>query len=153
MARKVFFSFHYDRDAWRVSQVRNSWVTKPDHEASRFLDKAEWEAIERQGKQAIQNWIDSQLKGTSVTVILIGAQTSGREWVKYEIKKSNTDGKGMVGIYIHNLKDSAGKTDTKGTNPFTQFGYTKYRAYDWVNDDGYNNLPKWIEAAAKDAGR
>ena len=24
MARKVFFSFHYERDAWRVAQVRNS---------------------------------------------------------------------------------------------------------------------------------
>ena len=26
MARKVFFSFHYERDAWRVAQVRNSNV-------------------------------------------------------------------------------------------------------------------------------
>jgi hypothetical protein len=28
MARRVFFSFHYERDAQRASVVRNSWVTK-----------------------------------------------------------------------------------------------------------------------------
>ena len=26
MARKVFFSFHYERDVRRIVQVRNSWV-------------------------------------------------------------------------------------------------------------------------------
>jgi len=35
MARKVFFSFHYERDIWRASIVRNSWVTKPDREAAK----------------------------------------------------------------------------------------------------------------------
>jgi hypothetical protein len=28
-----------------------------------------------------------------------------------------------------------------------------FPSYDWVNDDGYNNLGGWIEKAAKDAGR
>lgn len=163
MARNVFFSFHYQRDNWRVSQVRNSWVTKPDHEASKFLDRAEWEKVKNQGKQAIQNWIDSQLKGTSVTVVLIGKETAGREWVDYEIKKSHSDKKGMLGIYIHQLKNIEKQTDTKGTNPFARFQITKdgntinlstlYKTYDWVDDDGYNNLPNWIEKAALEAGR
>lgn len=39
MARRVFFSFHYDRDIVRVSQVRNSWVTR-DREAAGFWDAA-----------------------------------------------------------------------------------------------------------------
>jgi antiphage defense system Thoeris ThsB-like protein len=163
MARKVFFSFHYDRDNWRVSQVRNSWVTKPDHEASRFLDKAEWQAIERQGRQAIQNWIDSQLKGTSVTVVLIGQETAGREWVGYEVKKSHEDGKGMLGVFIHNLKNKDGHTDTRGQNPFDRYYFDQggsrkylssiYNSYDWANDNGYKNLPNWVESAARVASR
>jgi hypothetical protein len=32
--------------------------------------------------------IDNALKGTSVTAVLIGAQTASRRWVKYEIDKS-----------------------------------------------------------------
>jgi hypothetical protein len=163
MARRVFFSFHYDRDNWRVSQVRNSWVTRPDHEASPFLDKAQWQAIERQGKRAIQDWIDRQMRGTSVAVVLIGQETSGREWVQYEIKKSHEDGKGMLGIYIHNLKDRNGRTDLKGANPSGSFYMEQtgiktylsslYKTYDWVNDGGYKNMSDWIEGAARAAGR
>src|ERR1017187_8146827 len=85
MARRAFFSFHYERDAWRAGQVRNSWVTK-DRESAGFWDAAAWEEVKKKGNPAIEKWIDDQLKGTSVTVVLIGAQTSTREYVGYEIK-------------------------------------------------------------------
>lgn len=47
MARKVFFSFHYERDVWRAAQVRNSWVTKPDRETAGFWDSASWEEVKK----------------------------------------------------------------------------------------------------------
>jgi hypothetical protein len=47
MARKVFFSFHYSRDVWRVAKVRNSNVIS-NYEKNPFYDKAEWEQIKRQ---------------------------------------------------------------------------------------------------------
>ena len=163
MTRKVFFSFHYRRDYWRVIQVRNPWVTSPGQDASPYLDRAEWEKIHGQGKAKIQEWIDSQLADTSVTVVLIGKETAGREWVEYEISKSHNDGKGMIGIYIHQLKNKDGQTDTKGANPFARFEFTRngsttslstlYPTYDWIDDDGYNNLPAWVEKAALAAGR
>ena len=89
MVRRVFFSFHYERDAWRASQVRNSWVTKPDREAAGFWDAAEWEKVKKQGDAAIKRWIDKGLEGTSVTVVLIGTETCSRKWVRYEIQKSH----------------------------------------------------------------
>jgi len=163
MARRIFFSFHYERDVWRANQVRNSWVTKPDREAAGFIDSAEFEKLRKQGDEAVKRWINSQLEGTSVTVVLIGAETSEREWVKYEIKKSYERGNGMLGIYIHKLKDQNGKIDYKGENPFETFYVEKngqkiylseiYPTYDWVDDYGYNNLGDWIEKAAKQAGR
>src|SRR4051794_20688027 len=120
MARRVFFSFHYERDAWRAGQVRNSWVTK-DREEAGVWDAASWEEVKRKGTPAIEKWIDDQLRGTSVTVVLIGAQTSAREYVGYEIKQSHAKGNGMLGIYIHNMRDSSGQTDTKGNNPFDKW--------------------------------
>lgn len=54
----------------------------------------------------------------SCLVVLIGATTSGRKWIKYEIEKAYELNKGIVGIHIHNLKDSQGKQTTKGSNPF-----------------------------------
>jgi len=163
MARRVFFSFHYERDIWRASQIRNSWVTKPDRESAGFWDAASWEEVKKKGEDAIKRWIDNQLNGTSVTVVLIGAETSERKYVGYEIQKSYQIGNGMLGIYIHNMKDQYGRTDYKGKNPFDNWYITRngqkiylssfYKTYDWVYDRGYENLGDWIEKAAKDAGR
>ncbi len=165
MVRRVFFSFHFTRDNWRANQVRNCWVTKPNSASAGYIDKAEFEKLKKSGKAAIQNWIDEQLKGTSVTAVLIGAETYSREWVNYEIKQSYSKSKrnGLLGIYIHKLKNSEGKTDTKGLNPFDKWFITQngqkvyfselYSTYDWVSDNGYENFGKWVEKAATDAGR
>lgn len=160
MARKVFFSFHYDRDVRRIVQIRNSWVVRLKGEAQPFYDKAEWESVKRRG---IEKWIEEQLDGTSVTVVLIGSETYSREWVRHEIKRSYELKKGILGIYIHNVKDPQSGTDPKGKNPLDYWTIERngqkvafsslYKTYDWVSDDGYSNLSSWIEAAAKTAGR
>ncbi|MCX5717710.1 MAG: TIR domain-containing protein [Nitrospirae bacterium] len=148
MARKVFFSFHYSRDAWRVGQVRNCNVIS-GYDKNPFYDKADWEAIKKQGTQAVKNWIEKQLNGTSVTVVLIGKETSTRPWVKYEIKRSIELGKGLIGIDISKIKDQDGNTDDTGANPLPA-GYGKYL---WNNDNGRENLGDWIEKAAKQVDR
>lgn len=74
MARKVFFSFKYD-DVQRAMNVRNSNVITGAIKSG-FVDKAEFEEVERKGDSAIKAWIDKQLDGTTVTVVLVGANTS-----------------------------------------------------------------------------
>jgi len=162
MARKVFFSFHFERDVWRAGQIRNSWVTK-DRESAGFWDSADWEEVKKKGNDAVEKWIEDQLKGTSVTVLLIGAETSNHPYVGYEIKQSHNKVNGLIGIYIHNMKDVNSKTDTKGMNPLSNWNVERdgkkvslsdiYPTYDWVNDDGRNKMGDWIETAAKKAGR
>jgi hypothetical protein len=164
MTRRVFFSFHYKRDAWRAGIVRNSGVTKPNIEVSGYIDKAQWEQVERQGENAIKNWIDSQLKGTSITIVLIGAETYSRKWVLYEIEKSLQKGNGFVGIFIHRIKDQFGQIGYQGvlppTNPLDviqaqdQFGTNHplsyfYKTYDWVINNGYEYLGNWVAEAAR----
>jgi hypothetical protein len=107
--------------------------------------------------------IDNALSGTSVTVVLIGSKTSDRKWVRYEIKKSHEDKKGLLGVYIHKIKDNSGKTCPKGDNHFGEIDKDKngesvyfwqlYPTYDYIDDDGCNNIGKWIEKAAENAGR
>lgn len=162
MARQVFFSFHHQRDNWRANQVRNSWVTK-DRDAAGFWDAAEWEQVKKKDNEAIHKWIDKQMEGTSVTVVLIGAETSTREHVDYEITQSHKLKKGLVGVRIHNLKNKDGIIDSKGLNPFDNWAITVdgtkkslgqiYPVYDYVTQDGYLNLGTWIESAAKAVGR
>lgn len=156
MARKIFFSFHYERDAWRAGQVRNSDLL-PNEDEHGFVDAAAWEEIKRKGDAAIQNWINEQLEGTSVTVVLIGAETAQRPWVDYEIRTSWKKGNALIGLYIHNLKDQESKTDTNGPNPLDNIYLTDgqslssiCKTYDWVLNDGRNNLGGWADQAAKE---
>ncbi len=159
MVRRVFFSFHYDRDIWRVSQVRQSWVTKGSYEEAGYVDAASWETLKKKGDDSIKRWIDRELKGTSVLAVLIGSTTYGRKWVNYEMKQSYAKNKGMLGIYIHNLKNQDKQTEVKGKNPFTHLSVKgksfsdMYPTYDWVNDTGHKKLGDWIDEAADKAGR
>jgi len=160
MARRAFYSFHYVPDNWRASQVRNMGVIEGNKPAT----DNDWETVKKGGAKAIQNWIDSQLKGRSCTIVLIGKDTAGRKWIDYEIEKSWNDGKGVLGIYIHNLKDSNGNKITKGDNPFSRFTMKRdnkklssivktynppYTASTSVYNYIKENLSDWIEEAIK----
>ena len=112
--RQVFYSFHYKPDCWRVSQIRNIGVI----ERNRPAPDNDWETITRGGDEAIKKWIDEQIKYRSCTVVLIGKDTAGRKWINYEIVKSWNSGMGVVGIYIHGLKNSLGFIASQGSNPF-----------------------------------
>ena len=146
MARKVFFSFKYE-DVSRAMVVRNSDVIRGDQKAG-FIDKAAFEEIKKQGDAAIKKWIDNQLDGTSVTVVLVGQHTCSSRWVNYEIDASKKRGNGLLGIDISKIKDLNSETSERcGQIP------AGYEFYLWLKDDGYNNLGKWIDNAAKAAAR
>lgn len=158
MARQVFFSFHYKPDNWRVSTVRNIGAIEGNKPAS----DNDWETVTEAGEAAIEKWISNQMSGRSCTVVLVGSGTANRKWINYEIKKSWNDGKGIVGVRIHNLKNSMGKQSTKGANPFSNFTVdgenmadivklydppytTSTSTYDYIS----KNIGSWIEEAIK----
>ena len=162
MARRVFFSFHYDNDINRSMTVRNSWVTQ-GKEAAGFIDKAEFEQIKRQGDTAVHDWIDKQLEGTSVTVVLIGSETLKRPFVQYEICKSLQRGNAVIGVHINAIRDMRTlSTSFRGTthevighyddNSPAYFDSIADGIYDYVADNGYSNMGIWIENAARKHG-
>ena len=161
--RQVFFSFEYNKDNWRAGQVRN--MGKVDNSST--LSDNDWEEVKSKTDAKIKEWIDSQMAKRSCLVVLIGATTSGRKWIEYEIQKAYELGKGIVGIYIHGLKDRNGNQTTKGSNPFYQFyigeeskrlsNYvtcfdSSYKSSTYVYDDIKENIEQLIEDAIKAAG-
>ena len=108
--RHVFFSFDWD-DVWRVNQVRNSWVTQGSYTMAGFVDRAEIETLKRKTDQAIKQWINNQMDGTSVTCVLIGSSTANSKWVQYEIEKSIEKRNGLLGVHIHKVKNQRGNTE------------------------------------------
>ena len=145
--RRVFFSFHYDQDVQRAAVVRNSQRFLPYSEWQ-FLDAADWEQLRRTDEGTIKRWISNQLNGTSVTVVLIGAYTSSRRWVQYEIDQSERLGKGLLGIYIDGIKNLKGELDRPGANPLP----SKYQTKRWVSGSSEHQIGGWLDQAARSAG-
>ena len=156
--RRAFFSFHYKLDNWRAGQVRNIGTVGGNEPVS----DNDWENVTRGGDAAIRQWIDRQMQGKSCAIVLIGSRTEGRKWVKYEIKKAWNDGKGLLGLYIHNLKDVNGDQSPKGENPFDIFRVSGEKLSNIVKayDPPYkrstsvyahveDNIAGWVEEAIK----
>jgi hypothetical protein len=148
MARRVFFSFHYQRDIWRVNQIRNIGEIVGTAAAG-FHDASLWEESKKKGDATIMAMIDEALKNTSVTVVCIGGATAGRKFINYEINQSIARGNGLVGLQINELKDRHGQTDTVGSTPaaLTKAGITVYKYVD------HARLKTRIEEAAAAAGK
>jgi hypothetical protein len=120
MARRVFFSFHFDNDYWRTQQVRN--INALDGQT--LVNANAWEEIKRKGDAAVERWIENEMHGKSCVVVLVGSETATRPWVIHEISKGWNDGKGVLGIRIHQLLNSDGKPSFAGTNPFGMVKFT-----------------------------
>jgi Thoeris protein ThsB, TIR-like domain len=154
-----------------VAQVRNSWLLQKG-QTNTFLDAAAWESVQRKGDAAVEKWIDRELNGTDVTVVLIGRDTAERRYVRYEIEQSYDRGNGLLGVYIHGVKDRKGRTSRQGKNPLDEVLVTAddpwlgflgvkskqpladiFKTYYWMDDNGRESMPDWIEEATRIAGR
>lgn len=156
MARQVFYSFHYDNDNWRASQVRNIGVI----EGNRPAPDNDWETVKRGGDAAIKKWINDQMHYRSCTIVLVGSGTAGRKWINYEIEQTWNNKMGLVGICIHNLKNILGQQSNQGNNPFSGFSVNGtslsqiaklYSPPYWDSKDVYNyianNIADWTNEA------
>lgn len=117
--RNCFYSFHYIPDNWRVATVRSIGAIDGNTPTS----DNNWETVKKGGDAAIKKWIADEMYGKSCIVVLVGSDTANRKWINHEIIEGWNNGKGVVGIYIHGLKDSGGNTSTKGDNPFDYIEY------------------------------
>ncbi len=159
MAREpVFYSFHYDNDVFRVQQIRNMGVVD-GHEP---VSANEWEQIKRRGDASVEHWIDEAMKYRRCVIVLVGSETAKRRWVQYEIKKAYASGKGLFGIYIHNLRCPRTGQCGQGANPFDGFtinnGQQRLSTVIRCYDPGFNayagisgNLANWVASAISEA--
>jgi hypothetical protein len=145
--RSVFFSFHYEQDIWRATNVRNAGKVDAAAAAG-WNDASLWEEAKRKGKPEIERLIDAGLKGTSVTAVLVGTETSTRPWVSYEIEKSIQRGNGLLAVRIHSVKDQSGHRSRRGKVP-EAVRANPCRVYDWNR----SSFGHWVEVAALEAGK
>ncbi len=150
MAKRVFFSFHYqDVIDFRVNVVRNHKITKGKNAG--YFDASIWEDAKKDSPLALKKLINKELTNTSVTCVLIGTHTFQRRWVDYEIMKSLSKGNDMIGVHINGIEGKDGKTKSKGNNPFYYLGYSfdnagkKLSLHNYINGEWtkYTDLDGW----------
>ena len=143
MAKRVFFSFHYDDvKTFRVNVVRNHGFTKEVGNAG-FFDASIWEDAELHGDLAVKRLINNSLENTSVTCVLIGTHTWSRRWVRYEIMKSYERGNTLLGIHINSISDKYRTFYEKGKNPFDYLGFY-IDSHGRIKDYQENNGQQWL---------
>jgi len=143
MAKRVYFAFHYqDVIDFRANVVRNHDFTK-DVESVGYYDHSIWEDAKKEGALALKRMINAELKGSSVTAVLIGSETYARRWVRYEIMKSLEKGNLVLGVHINSIAGKNKLTKSQGPNPFDYQGLQ-------ISSDGMKGRPtewngeKWI---------
>ena len=147
MTRRTFFSFHYKPDVNRAMVVRNSWLTQTDRESSGFFDSSVFESRKRTSDEALKQFLIDGLKGTSVTCVLVGAETYSRPWVQFELFRSFYRGNGILAIEIAGVS-SFGKVSTQGPNPLGSIAFeVKDSVVTWKRKSGsewkaYTEVPK-----------
>ena len=150
MSRRTFFSFHYKPDVSRAWVVRNSWITKVaqgEREDAGFFDSSVFEASQRVGDDSLRRFLSEGLNNTTVTCVLVGAETCLRRWVRYEVFRSFMRGNGLLAIRIHAIGSLHSATAIAGSNPFDCVAFTvdgsvvrlkeiKTTGWQWSDDVG-----------------
>lgn len=107
MAHKVFVSYHHDKDQGKADYLRKTYG-----ENNTLLDRSLDDAYEDMDDDEILAAIRTEhLKDSTVTIVLIGEETSGRKWIDWEIYASlrpygDRTRNGLLGIYLPSAGDT-----------------------------------------------
>lgn len=118
--RRVYFAFHYQRDIFRLQQIRYHDMTKDDVV---YIDGSLEEKAITTGENAVKRMIDEKMDGCSTLCVLIGHLTWQRDWVRYEIFRACERRMGIFGVRVHAMKTPHSYGDQPGINPFSCVGY------------------------------
>lgn len=141
---KVFVSYHHKGDQAWCDHFRKSFST----ELRVFTDRSLGERIRSDDPEYVNRTIrEDRIVGSSVTVVLCGAETWKRKYVDWEIRSTLHHGKGLVGIVL-----PTAVTDHQGRRlvPDRLFAnvHTGYALWiDWTDD------PAILQQALREARR
>jgi hypothetical protein len=85
MARRIFISYQHEDQMKAKGFNLLRWNKNVDFE---FVGRHLLDPVDSDNEKYIKSKVMEQLKGTSVTVVLIGKETCDSDWVRWEIEKS-----------------------------------------------------------------
>ncbi len=99
--RKVFISFHHKGE----QKVVDDFIKKFSEDYEVFTDSSLSDAVDSDDAEYLNDVCRNAIKGTSVTIVMIGKQTGCRKFVDWEIRYTLHLEHGLVGISRPNLED------------------------------------------------
>lgn len=137
--RKVFVSYSHRLDQDAAEEFRNIFADSRDV----FVDKSIRDDVGEFQTETIKNRLRQLIADSSVTVVLIGAETGNRWWIDWEIynslrKSFNNERSGLLGIRI---KYKTHNMPARLTDNIPKMGHI----IEWPRD--YRTLANEMEAA------
>ena len=146
---KIYFS--HDLDEPRADVVRNRWLAQPGNEEAGFFGMLTWGDATRGGPATVKRLLSAAFADTSVTCVLIGPETAGKRWVRFEIIESIERRNLLVGVHVGAIPDRSRKIVGASKNPFEELAIAvaddgasvrvlQYAENQWVP---YEDKPGW----------
>lgn len=101
----IFIS-HYVKDDKHVQTLKSKLKDKGFGVKNFSVDSTKHHTGRRPSDARIRRLLSIRIKAASTFICLIGNDTHKRKWVDFEIKKAQSEGKKIIGIYTHGNKDS-----------------------------------------------
>lgn len=139
MTRRVFISYQHDDQmkARGLNLMTHNKNVNVDFTGRHLLDP-----VKSQDSDYISRKIREKITGSSATIVLIGKGTAQSEWVEKEIKWSQEQGKGIIGIRID--------PDAPVPDGLTEYGA---EILNWFNPADVNQFDDAIERAIAASSR
>lgn len=103
MARRIFIA-HRGEDKNQVKGfILLRWNENVDFT---FFDRSLVDQVKSDDENYIKRCIREKMKGTSVTVVLIGKNTHKSKWVRWEVEESIDRDNGLLGIKLKGKADA-----------------------------------------------
>ncbi len=94
--RKIFVSYHHEND----QEYKNQLVRFLE-DSYQVIDRSLTDPMDSDDTEYVMRRIrERYIKGSSVTIVLCGAETSKRKFVDWEIKATLDAGHGLVGVWL-----------------------------------------------------
>ena len=97
--RRIFISYQH-KDKMRgkgFNLLQYNKNVELEFTSRHFLDP-----VKSKNKEYIEQKVREQMKGTSVTVVLIGRDTKNSKWIPWEIEQSIKNDNGIIAIRLKN---------------------------------------------------
>ena len=153
----LYIAYNDECDSARANHVRKQLLATKRYLVEGYMPFTTWSKTKLgTSVEQIRSSIDEGLERSQATLILIGPDAAANPWIRYAIERTYNAQKPMLALFINELKDEHGESDTADINPLERFAVLergkkvylseRYATYAW-SDLGTGEFEAWLELA------